>query len=863
MQITNSLITGAVVGHEIKSRALDTVITNNVIADGPTGTASYSIDLPNGGNATITGNVIEKGPDSPRTRQFIAYGEEGAANPGMSVTVSGNTILNDLNSSSVSAVWNTTSADITFSNNQVYGLTSGQLIKGTATINGTTYLTIEPSVNYSPPWSVATPPTIGGTVAGQAVTDQTTIALFSKVTIADPNTGQTETVTVTLSAVADGTLTNLGGGSYNASTGVYTDTGTAAAVTAALDGLVFTPTAHQVAPGQTVTTTFTIRDTDTAGASATNSTTTVVATAVATPPTISGTVAGQVMTDQTTIAPFSKVTIADTNSRPDRDGDRDPVGGSGRHADQPGGRQLQRLDGGLHRYGYRCGGHGRAGWVGVHADRASGGTGPDGHHDLHDQGHRHGGRQRDQQHDDRGCHRHCRSSDDQRHRGWPDNDRSGDDRAVLQGHDRGPEYRPDRDGDRDPVGGGERHADQPGGGSYNASTGVYTDTGTAAAVTAALDGLVFTPTPCEAPFGQTVTTSFTIDVTDTAGATASDNTTSAVNAEVNSTGLIGALNVQLQLELIYIAYFNRAGDVGGFSFWEGQNVQAQAAGQSAALALTNIANSFVPQPETYALYPFLSTPNLNLNSPSGQAGLTTFINSVYANLFSRAPDAGGQAYWVGQISSGAVGLGAAALAIANGATGADAIEVQNKVVVGLDFTTRTGAIGLGDTAPLPSSFATAATAALSGVDGTALNDTSVTAGMNATTAYISGNTITVSQSNVSTDPGAGNHTIQFLAGTSADTLVLHTGGVDEVSGFNPGTDVLDLRSVLSEAGVNLNGNFAALSGYLTVTDQGLDALLSFNPTGLGGGYGVAVLHGLGSSITAVAALVADNAIRIA
>ena len=120
-------------------------------------------------------------------------------------------------------------------------------------------------------------------------------------------------MTVTLSAAANGTLSNLGGGSYNATTGVYTDTGTAAAVTAALDGLVFTPTANQVAPGQTVTTGFTISDTDTAGATATDSMTTVVATDVAVPPTITGTVAGQPTSDRQTIAPFSKVTIADPN----------------------------------------------------------------------------------------------------------------------------------------------------------------------------------------------------------------------------------------------------------------------------------------------------------------------------------------------------------------------------------------------------------------------------------------------------------------------------------------------------------------------------------------------------------------------
>ena len=122
---------------------------------------------------------------------------------------------------------------------------------------------------------------IGGTLANQAITDQASLSPFSGVVIADAHSGQTETVTVTvtMSAPANGTLSNLAGGAYNAATGVYTVSGSTAAVTSALGGLVFTPTDHQVAGGQTLTTGFTIAVSDSAGDSATDSTTSVTTTA--------------------------------------------------------------------------------------------------------------------------------------------------------------------------------------------------------------------------------------------------------------------------------------------------------------------------------------------------------------------------------------------------------------------------------------------------------------------------------------------------------------------------------------------------------------------------------------------------------
>ena len=130
-----------------------------------------------------------------------------------------------------------------------------------------TYLTVSPAPAVL---------TISGAVSNQVIGNTSSLTPFSSVVVADPIAGQTETVTVTLSAAANGTLSNLGGGNYDTSTGVYTDTGTAIAVTTALDGLMFNPTAVSGGSGQSVVTTFAIQDTDTAGHVATDSTTSVI-----------------------------------------------------------------------------------------------------------------------------------------------------------------------------------------------------------------------------------------------------------------------------------------------------------------------------------------------------------------------------------------------------------------------------------------------------------------------------------------------------------------------------------------------------------------------------------------------------------
>ena len=128
LTIDSSYFHEASVGHEIKSRAAATTITNSRIYD-LGGTGSYSIDLPNGGVARIQGNVIEQGPAS-QNPMIIAYGEEGNVPGNSSLTVSGNTILNDLGSGSARAVWNASSAAATISGNAFYGLSADQVLRG-------------------------------------------------------------------------------------------------------------------------------------------------------------------------------------------------------------------------------------------------------------------------------------------------------------------------------------------------------------------------------------------------------------------------------------------------------------------------------------------------------------------------------------------------------------------------------------------------------------------------------------------------------------------------------------------------------------------------------------------------------------
>lgn len=102
-------------------------------------------------------------------------------------------------------------------------------------------------------------PVISGTVAGQTDTGNAPVNPFAAVTITDGNSGATDTLTITLSG-SGGTLADGTGFSGLSGSGtVYSLSGTAAAITAELAKLVFTPAA--LAPNSAGTTSFSLTDT--------------------------------------------------------------------------------------------------------------------------------------------------------------------------------------------------------------------------------------------------------------------------------------------------------------------------------------------------------------------------------------------------------------------------------------------------------------------------------------------------------------------------------------------------------------------------------------------------------------------------
>ncbi len=87
----------AYIGHNLKSRARESIIEYNRIMDGANGKASYQVDLPNGGRALLLGNLIQQGPEAENWT-LVSFGAEGLEHPDNVLVMAHNTVVNDRHS---------------------------------------------------------------------------------------------------------------------------------------------------------------------------------------------------------------------------------------------------------------------------------------------------------------------------------------------------------------------------------------------------------------------------------------------------------------------------------------------------------------------------------------------------------------------------------------------------------------------------------------------------------------------------------------------------------------------------------------------------------------------------------------------
>ena len=126
------------------------------------------------------------------------------------------------------------------------------------------------------------------------------------------------------------------------------------------------------------------------------------------------------------------------------------------------------------------------------------------------------------------------------------------------------------------------------------------------------------------------------------------------------------------VQSMYIAYYGRPGDPAGIDWWAAQ--LASVGGN-----LDAILPAFGYSAEYLDRY--------------GNLGTDELITQFYLQIFNRAPDAGGLAWYRGLYESGKAGLADIAKWIWDGASGADFLMIQNKAEVADAFTAQIRSTG--------------------------------------------------------------------------------------------------------------------------------------------------------------------------
>ncbi|MET0268287.1 MAG: S8 family serine peptidase [Duganella sp.] len=145
-------------------------------------------------------------------------------------------------------------------------------------------------------------------------------------------------------------------------------------------------------------------------------------------------------------------------------------------------------------------------------------------------------------------------------------------------------------------------------------------------------------------------------------------------------GLIPDPEYRLVTQQVYLAYFGRAADYNGLASFAAALRNANAPkdvngldnAYSTNATVRSLIDSFGNSAESNALY---------------GGNNTAFVTAIYQNLFNRAPDAAGLAFWVNALNNGSLTRGRAALNIMAASTGnSDGLTVAKKSAVAVNFT---------------------------------------------------------------------------------------------------------------------------------------------------------------------------------
>jgi S-layer protein len=131
--------------------------------------------------------------------------------------------------------------------------------------------------------------------------------------------------------------------------------------------------------------------------------------------------------------------------------------------------------------------------------------------------------------------------------------------------------------------------------------------------------------------------------------------------------------IQTQIQQLYVAYFNRPADTAGLQYWT-DVVEKQGA------PLSTVSGVFATTTEYQDTYRGMNNAEV--------------VNQVYMNLFGRAAEAEGQAYWTDLLDRHAITIDNVVTTVAAGARGSDNVAYRNKVTAASTFTSA----ALGDAA---------------------------------------------------------------------------------------------------------------------------------------------------------------------